>query len=491
MSFFQQTDQNVFMFPLDSSDDFKPLNGTAITANPVDYPWYSRINVIPDGIDWDMPIVQKEKVWDIGAGKHPSHVYNTEQEPKEITLEMMHQDARFMALATGTCATADDGNTDQDLDITCLAKASITEDDYFLIYTIDSSGVQICNAICMDVDGGGVTVSITGTTNIVCDISGATTASDVATIVAAAIDGNTNYTASAASAVVSVTVHGADSTHHGAVLDARDGAAATDFTFSPQTYGSSTHTITEQTDNTMKRFGLHIEYNNGSDDIVADLFGCVVSSYEIKIDYEEKIIKESVTVQVPYFVVGLVSTVPPPFRKDTNPAIYANFIETSGSNYYVIMAATTSRTPEILTSATITIENEIELYPGVGYNYRRNCVSGKRIVTMNLVGFIQTNDLWTDWKDTWSDSLGYYTNAGGRLNSELNVQITNTNNEWQMSIYNWMIEEYALKLFSIDDKIMGIDITFTSATPDSSGYIIDSLVIADYTPKIFYGEANT
>ena len=98
-------------------------------------------------------------------------------------------------------------------------------------------------------------------------------------------------------------------------------------------------------------------------------------------------------------------------------ASFGNFKEVSGSNEYVIRAGTTDKTPAILNKMTLSIENELELYPEIGYNYRQNVICGKRNISMNLIGFIQTNDIWTAWKDTWDDTSGYYTTIGSRLNS--------------------------------------------------------------------------
>ena len=71
MGFYQQKDIKLFMFP-ETSTYLTPLNGTIVVANPATYPWYSRVNLIPEGADIELPIRKREKRWGVGSGKHPS-----------------------------------------------------------------------------------------------------------------------------------------------------------------------------------------------------------------------------------------------------------------------------------------------------------------------------------------------------------------------------------------------------------------------------------
>jgi hypothetical protein len=483
--FYQQKDQKVLMFP-ETTTYLTPLNGTIVTANPATYPWYSRINIIKDGMDWDMPIQLKEKIWDIGAGKHPSHIINTIYEPIEFTIETEMVDARFMALATG--ATSSAGTQAAIQVITCGATSTISQGDYFLIYCIDGSGHVICNAVWFDIDAAGTGApSITGATNIEVDITTGLTAGEVGDALQAKMDAEGNYGATDDNAGVVTITNAAN----GAVPKAYDsGAAPTAFTFSVTTYGASTQTVTEATTTTLQSFGLHIECNNATDteDIVVDLHGCIVKGYEVNIDYANKTIKESVTIGCPYYTIGAISTNPPP-KRTINPHLWQDVVEVA-STQHLIMLGTTDKTPKIVNKAALKIENEVDWQPEIGTAYAMYPVSGKRNVSLNLVGFIQKDDLWEYWYDTWDDANGYYTNAGAKLNTQLRVQRTATYDLWEISVVNWLIETYNLRLFTIDDKILGIDITFTGATPDANGYIIDSLSIKDYVAKIYYNVAN-
>jgi len=491
MSYFQQKDERVYMFP-ETSTYLTPLNGTIVTANPVTYPWYSRLNIVPDGLDWDMPIKIKEKVWDIGSGKHPSHIINTIQEPVDITLEMMMVDARLLAMAIGTTNSA--GSQAAVHTITPSTWTAINVDGaYFLYYVVDGSGHQKCYAIYSDVnsDQGGAP-SITGTTNVNIDFASADNLTGVnITTVATYLD-ELELAMEALTEITVVTTTDTVATittvaNTGAVCHPRNGASSPAFTFTATTYGASIQTVTESTGSALPSFGIHIEYYHASEPIAVDLFGCTVISHETTVDFSEKIVKESVVIRASTYAIGNVSTCPPPKRTIT-PHIWKNLAE-SASNY-LIMLGTTDKTPKIMSKMMLKVENEVDFHPEIGYAYTKHVIAGKRTVTMNLIGFIQINDLWTYWYDTWDNANGYYTNAAARLNSEIKIERTATYDTWQLSVYNWLIESYGLRIFPIDDKIMGIDVTFTDATPDGSGYIIDSFVISDYVAKIFYNVAN-
>ena len=103
----------------------------------------------------------------------------------------------------------------------------------------------------------------------------------------------------------------------------------------------------------------------------------------------------------------------------------------------------------------------------------------------------EDKELYTIWAtDTWDNANGYYTTAAAKLNTEITVTRLATYDVWALSVCNWLIESFGLKVFSPEEAIMGVDIGFTGATPDASGYIIDSLVIKDYICKIYYNVAN-
>jgi hypothetical protein len=503
MSYFQHKDQRIYMFP--ESSHGIPLNGAIDTQNPTTYQWYDRLNILPEGLDWDIPKIIKEKIHDIGAGKHASHIINTIQEPVEITLEMLMQDARFMGLTVGTTSSAGTQKVVQT--ITIDTYSDYVDGDQFLLYAVDASGHQICYQVYMDVTGddSGKPAAITGATATRIDFvtgdgsnnvtgvsvtSQATLAAEIEAVLEALA---TITTCDVVGNVITITTVA----NAGAVLKARDNTGNTGVTtFAITTEGASTQTVTEALDTTLASFGLHIEYNNGSEDIAVDLYGCVVTSYTVNIDFGEKIIKESVTIGCASWQVGTIAVFEPP-KKTENPKLWQELTEGANATTepHVLQkfdgtTTYTDMTPKILNSLKLTIENEVDMHPEIGYRYPKNFISGKRPVSLNLVGFTQVNDLWQVYYDTWDNSDERYVTLDEQINSKIKVVREATYNYWQISIYNWLLEGHNIRLFTIDEKILGIDVTFTDATPDSSGYIIDSLDIRDYVCKIFYGVAN-
>jgi len=105
----------------------------------------------------------------------------------------------------------DDGSFDQTgvaeiTSITCIAKAGISDGDYFKLWAANGTGGWTAYYVWMDTTGGSVTdPAPSGFTSVRCDISGDTTAAQVATTVAAAINGLSGFAASASDEVITAT----------------------------------------------------------------------------------------------------------------------------------------------------------------------------------------------------------------------------------------------------------------------------------------------
>ena len=492
MGFYQQKDIKLFMFP-ETSTYLTPLNGTIEVANPATYPWYSRVNLIPEGADIELPIRKREKRWGVGSGKHPSHVINTVNEPIDITLEMEMQDARFLALATGATSSAGLQKPVQVITPSTWTLANV-DGAYFLMYVVDASGHQKCYAVYMDVDSDqGGAPSITGATNVNIDFAAADNLTGVNVTNIATLLDEMELALEALTEITTVTTTDTVLTvttvaNTGSICRSRNGASSAGFTFTYTTEGASTHTVTEGTGSALPSCGLHFEVNNSTEYIAVDLFGCTVINEEVVIDYEEGTIRENVTLRCPFFIVGNISTCPPP-KRTIEPALWQQVSDTGTTR--IIMLGSSDKTPSQVSTITFGIENEVEIYPDVGVVYRKKVIAGKRNVTMNIVGLSEDKELYTIYAtDTWDNINEQYTTAAAKLNTEITVTQTATYQYWALSIYNWLITSFALKIFSPEEAVMGVDIDFEGATPDSSFHLIDSLVIKDYIAKIYYNVAN-
>jgi len=475
---YEQKDQKIFM--VNESSYLTPYQGTSVTALGATYPFCQRVNIIPDGADIPIPKIKKKRIYDIDAGKHPSDIANTIQEPVDITLETYALFPTFLAYAIGASVTTHGSIRKEVTDITCVGEAAITQGDYFFLWAINSDGDVVCNAVWFDIDDAGSGApDITGVTNIEVDIAGDDTAENVATKLKTKLNNEDNYGAGVDGAVVTIT-----NANYGAVPDARDSVSATGFTFSTTTQGVSTHTITEEISRTLKSFTLHVEQSHDSGatyDIIYDLFGCVIDSYELEIDFSEEVVKERVGIKCPHYAVGNKLT-NPPTKWAVDVFSFGDAVE-SASNY-LLMESVTDRTPSMVNKMKLSIENNVKMQSEYGYQYRRHAVAGKRDVKMNIIGFIEDRELWDFYKDTWDQANNRLSTASGRLNSKIKLQRDATYDYFVLSVYNWLPEEHNAHLSNIDESIKGIDLTLDDATPDANKRIFDSFSIVNQVSKI-------
>lgn len=472
MSFYDQRNQKVF-YAYESALG-TPVNGAgAFTQLPVTFPWYGHIDVIPNSVDLVPPRLVQEKRYGIGSGKHPSHIFSTAYEAATITLET---DAIFMPLfasAVGACVTTHTPSRAEVATITCVADVADSLDGtYFIIHSIDASANDIAYCVWIDVDDSG-TADPTPTGCTSKEVTTIATNDDASTVAAAveAVVETLDISSSAAAAVITAT-----GDNDGAVVDVRDGAAATGFTFATTTQGCSTHTITEANTYVMKTFTLHVEWDNGSEDIAYDCFGCTVNSVTLTINPDTKIVKCTYEILTPYYVVGTISTNPPP-KTPKESFVYGNLTEAASN--YVLQLGTADRTPVAIENLELAINNNVQLKYDVGSKYAKHAYSTKREVTLNITGFAQTKELWDAWKDTWDNANEYYTNEGAKLNTVINLTRTATYDTFIIKISNWVIDEHSMAITNIDEGIKGIEVKLSDAIPDSNGRIISSFVIVN------------
>ncbi|MCP4651712.1 MAG: hypothetical protein GY853_16745 [PVC group bacterium] len=507
-NWYNEIDQRMFMIP-ERDDDGDAQYGeyydpeadhSAWAAVSATFPHAIPLNIIKDSFDYAIPRIIQEKLFAIGGGKHPTAIANTKQEPVDITFETSMQYSVFAAYALGSVAST--GTQAEVVDITCLGKGSITQDSYFLINGIGVAGEEHW-AVWMDVSGAGVKPVIAGinAANVLqLDFSDgpvADTPTATGDALVTLLDAADAYFGTPVNTAGVVRVTGASA---GAVRDARDsGAVPSGITFSVVTQGANTHTVSEEVIGVLPSFTLHIEQQNRNDpgvagageDIVIDLFGCVVDSYELSVDYESGIVKEALTIKCPHYSTGVVLTNPPPYAETVEPHTWANIIETD-NNCLLQEGATSTvngsndKTPTSVNSIKLTIANNVSFKQDIGYRYGRYHLSAKRDVSLNIVGFSENRDTLDYHLDTWDNANQRYSTASGRLNSTLKLQRDATYDFINIHIYNWLLEEHNHSIVSIDDGIKGVDITLTGATPDSNRRLIDSFTIVDYLADTCY-----
>ena len=506
--FFQEIDQRLFMVDEHVyGEHYDPESEhVAWAAISAAFPHVIPINIITDSFDYTLPRRLRDKIYAVGGGKHPAMIVNTIQEPVEISLETKMQHPLFMAYAIGQETS---GPTGAVVEITAITFATVTDSSaqgkYFLINSIDANGEDHWAFWVSDVgdDTGKPTIAGIATANIYkMDLSGAVdptnpTGAELATAFSTAADAADDYFATPAVASAKATVTGVSP---GAVRDCRDsGVDPLGISVSVTTQGSSTHTITESTGYALPSFTFHIEQYNSSDateSIYLDLFGCVVTDCEITIDYADKIVKEAVTFKSVNFAVGNLLTNPPNFIEILEPFIWDAL--TVASNEYLMQSTTevpvtTDRTPEIVNKTSLKVTNDIMFQPGIGVLYPTTVINKKREVSLNIVGYTKLKDLYDYHNtDTWDNANGRYTTLAARLNTVFKLKRTATVDLFEIHIYNWLIEEGNYHIFNIDEGILGLDVTFTDATPYTDKRIIVKIagtagfIISDYLSDTCY-----
>lgn len=458
---------------------------------PAEYPHWRRLDVLPDTTDIVVPIIEKFKKFDIGDGKHPSVIESGNIKPVEFTLNMDAMGLEFLPLAIGKPSNGTNGQKVVQT-ITCIAEtAGVDEEDYFFLDAVDDDNT-IKHFLVWFNNGTGSAPDIVGipaANRVEIDVSGGDkSANDIATLLETALEGLDEIT--------SCTVSGADCQittvkNEGAVQQARNGADSPGFSYSVSTWGSSTYSVTEETDEDLPSFTFHFEQANptSAEDIVWDAYGCVVDSIELNITGDDGVATYSVTFKCPYAVENTTygkATNPPPRKKiGAFPAMSS--VQESAQNRILMEDPDTTtdldRTPRQVNGIKFTINNNVNFHWDLSTRHANYAAAGQREVSMNVIGVTDEKELFTyyqglydqdgnnDWKPT---------TANGRLKGVLKLQRDATYDYIKISVYNWMIEEHDFVFSSVDDAVKAVDMTFTDGSSDSNGYIIDDLDFVSY-----------
>ena len=464
---------------------------TPFAVIAADYPHWRRFDKIPEGLDIVVPLIEKLKQFDISDSKHASAIFSGNIPEVDFAIDVSGQTLEFLVLAltgtsTGNKPTLTSHGRKISQTITTVAKASITDGDYFLLDAVKDDDTIIHYLIWFDVTGGGSAPTVTGinaSNRKEVAIDGDTSAEDVADSIEAVLEALDEIT-TANNVASLITIVPA---YEGAVQPARDGAAATDFTFSVTTYGSSNYAIPEALDYTTPSFTIHAEQRNATaeEDIVWDLFGCVIESISVSVSYDNKITTASVTFKCPYALEntnGRCTNEPPLKRIDSFPTMSS--LKESAANY-LIQEGTTDRTPETVNTANLTITNNITFRSDLEKAYGIIAVAGKRDITLNIIGLTGEKELFTYWQGAYKASGDDWipTSASGLLNTKFKLERDATYDYILISIRNWLLLEHNFHFMSVDEAVKSVDMTFEDGTGDSNGRIVDDCDYVSYIDR--------
>lgn len=279
----------------------------------------------------------------------------------------------------------------------------------------------------------------------------------------------------------------------GAVVPVRQGdeGGETGLTYTVETWGVTTYTVAELLTSALPSFTMHVEQLNTTtaDSIIWDLFGCVVESVTVNVSWGDSLVKYEVMVKCPYALESAlgVATNPPPkkliqtmssmtaLQENTNAALIQEgaTCTLNGAN---------DKTPQAVETVSFTISNNIKFYPDLATRYATKACTGKRDVTLNVVGLTTEKDLFTYWQGAYAlDGTDYIpTSASGKLNTTFHLLRDATYDYVSIHVYNWLLKEHNFTFVNVDDAVKKVDMTFEDGTGDSNGRILDSTTFVSY-----------
>lgn len=485
--FFQREES--YGLPYDPEDDL-----TAFTAVSADYPHWRRLDIIEDTFDVPIPFIEKLKKYDISDAKHASAILSGNITPVDISFETVAQALEFLPLAVGA-PTLTSHKQAMIQTITCPAESgNIAQGDYFLLDSINGSDNVEHFAVWADTAGDGSTgkptiTGIAAANVLAANLSGSTptsTSTQVAAAVATIINGDADFGATSSVAVVTVT-----NANNGAVQMAHDsGAAPMELVeVGITTWGSTDYGITEAVTTSLPSFTIHVEQQNttAAEDLVYDLFGCVVESISVNITFGDQVGSCSIGIKCPYAVEGNRSTNNPP-RKYTKSFPAMSSLQESADNYLIQENGTTirDRTPKQVDSVVLTITNNVVFKGDISKRYKILAVSARRDITLQIIGNTHEKELFQYFLEAFTnDGTDWIpTSANGRLNSKYKIQRDATYDYILLSFYNWKCDTHNLSFVNVDDAVKSVDMTFSDGTSDTNGRIIDNFDYVSYIDKV-------
>lgn len=474
---------------------------TKFTILAADYPHWRRFDLVPDSQDIVIPIIEKIKSFDISDSKHASAIFSGNIEPVDFTIDMEAQGLEFLPNSFGPPALS--SHTQAMTQVLTFTTVEPTQGDYFLFDVINSGGTidhyGVWSDTANDQSTGKPTVTgIHADKMLPVDTSGppaniTALADAVETIIETTLGGGGTSDITSADNVAGVLtlIHA----RSGAVQMAHDSVAAFDVSVSVTTWGATTYTITEALDTNLPSFTIHVEQRNTTtaEDIVWDIFGCVVDSVDVSVNFGDKIVKCSVTFKTPYALENSNgrSTNPPPRKMiDAFPTMLA--LKESAAAY-LIMEGTTDRTPQTVDSVGLNIINNVNFKSDISARYGVLAVAGKRDIMLKIVGATQEKELFTYWQGAYKASGSDWipTSASGKLNSKFKLQRDATYDYINISFYNWLLKEHNFVFVDVDEAVKSVEMTLEDGSSDTNGRTIDSATFVSYMDRTIMVEKAT
>jgi len=250
---------------------------------------------------------------------------------------------------------------------------------------------------------------------------------------------------------------------------------------------SYAHRIIEAKTYALQSFTLHVEQRNttGAQNIIYDLFGCVVDTFEISTNKDDGTVKCSVGIKATGFAAGTAQTAPPS-ELTAEPFVWSNLDNSNTTATYVLLDEnSTERAPDSIESISLNISNNVEFAPAIGDPIGSFAISKKREIELKITGFIQDKTLYDYWRGTFDNVNKRMNSATTKLSALIRLIKTAGTDLITIYIANLYIQDHSCHIQTIDEAIKGVDLVFRAAQPDVDGRQVYSTII-DSNTKVYY-----
>ncbi len=234
-----------------------------------------------------------------------------------------------------------------------------------------------------------------------------------------------------------------------------------------------THTITESND--LPSFNLHFEQlmpGTGTD-LVRELIGCMVTELAISIKKDD-LIKQTISFIIPKSVTAAKFT--------TTTWSSFNFATKIMNWDMTTLSVFTIDSIDLLTvwgtipieSLDISIKNEIENLPNLGDPYLNEPKIGKREYELKMMIYPKDDDLYNARDKHPEDYTGAITILLNR----------GTNDEIELVFSDMYISDYPNKIPNIDDKDVGVEVTFRNSPGGTLAVTVEDALDETYYDNV-------
>lgn len=260
------------------------------------------------------------------AGHYPKRVQTGRQIGRIASTHFLQTGILSFAVM-GACTGL--GNGAEITTVLCLAKVDCVENSTFHFWVTDGSEASTEYYVWIE-KGTGADPSETGTA-IEADISGATTATDVAVIIAGIINAKGDVGAGNVAGLITIT-----NAQNGAVTDCSSSEGLdTEFAITVTTQGTSTHPITKATSETPINIAFHFEKEGTTANRRKDCLGPVPRLLDISVSEVNPIARQTYNCDFAFTGAGGNLAQPTPHKQSNLPPLtWYNYKNSSGASEF-------------------------------------------------------------------------------------------------------------------------------------------------------------